>query len=485
MKINLFKFQRTPEYRLIQFCLLSWVMFFTFSSCAFFKSETNDTSSLEVEAPASHFAGNFSNFAPETNRAPRVTLSREVQPDSASAGSASSSPDSSRKEDVVTASLAPLPNKLSSLKTGPALKDPFNSLTFSSSPNLFLDDMDPASLKKVIANQLEVMERIPGYRRSRLGNTYVTAAKLKETLEDFRDLLDKNLDPEEFSREIRKNFVIHEAARWKNKKALFTGYYTPIIHASRVRTKEYVYPLYGMPDEFPGNRVNYQKVNASYNDYGFHMVARKTLTRGDIDGKNLLRNKNLEIAWLKDDLERFFLHIQGSGVLEYEDGSLASVQYMGSNSYPYESVGKMLIRDRMITEGQGSMQGIKKYFRENPRQALKYLYKNKRYIFFHYTNHLPKGSGGGEVVAGRSIATDKSLYPAGALAFIVAKKPILGPDSKIADWKMFSRFVLDQDTGSAIKGPGRADLYFGIGEEAGEAAGHYMQRGKLFYLVKK
>ena len=467
---------------MILFCLLGWILFFTFSSCAIFRSEKSDTSSIGTETSGSQkTAGNFYKVTPGPEKAPEVILSREVLTGSESTGSTGPQPDASKKKDLVTASLAPL----SPAPTEPALKDPFKSFTFSSSPDLFLDDMDPESLKKVIANQLEALENIPDYRRFRLGNTRVTAAKLKETLKDFRELLGKNLSLEEFSREIKKNFVIHEAARWKNKKALFTGYYTPVIHASRVRTKEYVYPLYGMPGEFPGNRIHYRKVNASYNDYGFHMVARKTLTRGDIDGKNLLSNKNLEIAWLKDDLERFFLHIQGSGVLEYKDGTLASVQYMGSNSYPYESVGKMLIRDRMITEGQGSMQGIKKYFKENPRQAPKYLHKNKRYIFFYRTHHLPRGSGGGEVVAGRSIATDKSIYPAGALAFIIAEKPVLGPDSKIVAWKMFSRFVLDQDTGSAIKGPGRADLYFGIGEEAGEAAGHYMQRGKLFYLVKK
>ena len=128
---------------------------------------------------------------------------------------------------------------------------------------------------------------------------------------------------------------------------------------------------------------------------------------------------------------------------------------------------------------------IKKYFKKNPHKIEKYLFQNKRYIFFRPTNRLPTGSGGAELVAGRSIATDKSLYPAGGLAFIMAKKPILDSNNRIAGWKNFVRFVLDQDTGSAIKGKGRADLYFGTGEKAGAAAGHYMQRGKLFYLVRK
>jgi membrane-bound lytic murein transglycosylase A len=144
-----------------------------------------------------------------------------------------------------------------------------------------------------------------------------------------------------------------------------------------------------------------------------------------------------------------------------------------------------MIRDGAIVRAQGSMQGIKKYFKDNPQNIQKYLYQNKRYIFFRITERLPTGSGGAELVAGRAIATDKSIYPAGGLAFIMAKKPILDSDNNIVRWKNFVRFVLDQDTGSAIKGRGRADLYFGTGEEAGAAAGHYMQRGKLFYLVKK
>ena len=158
MKINLFKFQRLPEYRLILVCILGWVLFFTFSSCAIFRSEKTNTSSIGRETPASQkTAGNFYKVTPGSQKAPEVTLSREVLTGSESTGSTGPQPDSSKKKDVVTASLTPW----SSVKTEQSLKDPFNSLTFSSSPNLFLADMDPESLKKVIANQIEAMERIP------------------------------------------------------------------------------------------------------------------------------------------------------------------------------------------------------------------------------------------------------------------------------------------------------------------------------------
>lgn len=477
MNIDLKKLIAIRECKPFLFLILGWTFIIMFNSCAMFKSGKTAT----ADNPGDPQVSEKQDLAVDkklskTRKASRVTVFKEVEP--APDSNVSQETEASPEKGVAVASLTPSPGKK-------APENKFESLTFSSSPRLFLDDMDQASMKKVIANQLDILERIPGFRTYRLGDTNVTAAKLKETLEEFVELLDKNLPAEEFSREVRENFVIHEAGRWKNNKALLTGYYTPVIQASRVKTGEYIYPLYDMPEDFPGNRMNFQRVSASFRDFGFHMIPQKTLTRGEIDGENRLRNRNLEIAWLKDDLERYFLHIQGSGILEYEDGTLEGVQYVGSNRFPYESVGQLLIRDRMITESQGSMQGIKKYFKENPRQVSKYLYQNKRYIFFRRTDFSPRGSGGGEVVAGRSIATDKSLYPAGALAFIVAQKPVLGHDSKIVDWEMFSRFVLDQDTGSAIKGPGRADLYFGTGEEAGEAAGHYMQRGKLFYLVKK
>ena len=131
------------------------------------------------------------------------------------------------------------------------------------------------------------------------------------------------------------------------------------------------------------------------------------------------------------------------------------------------------------------MQGMKQYFREHPEDIDEYLFRNNRYIFFKNSNHSPRGSGGAELVAGRSIATDKSLYPAGGLAYITVEKPVLNDELEITGWQMVSRFVVDQDTGSAIKGPGRVDLYFGVGEPAGAAAGHYKRTGSMIYLLKK
>lgn len=353
-------------------------------------------------------------------------------------------------------------------------------------PELLADDLDKSSLIQVIHNQLASMEDMDPDREVRLGALTLTIGHLQTTLREFLSLLDEDLPVDDWSRKIRENFYFYEAGGGKHKQVLFTGYYTPVIEASRFWTSEYRYPLYKTPDfperiRFVGYKKNHSDENSPFSPYG----SQGKFTRKDIDEYLVLKNQNLEIAWLKDDVERFFLHIQGSGILRYMDGSVQGVRYMGSNNYPYRGVGQLMIEDGVLPPSHGSMQGIKRHLRNNPDDIKKYFYKNPRYIFFDLADGNPRGSGGGEVVGERSIATDKRQYPPGGLAFIMAVKPVLSDRDEIVTWENFSRFVVDQDTGSAIRGPGRADLYFGIGKRAGVAAGHYMQRGKMYYLIKK
>ncbi len=305
----------------------------------------------------------------------------------------------------------------------------------------------------------------------RLGTVTVTRGRLVETLETFLAILRQGLSPEKFNEKIAAEFIFYRAGKGEGdgKKMLFTGYYRPVIQANLTRTPLYRYPLYQLRES------ELRRIKRGKN--------WRRLTRKEIDGGGVLRGLGLEIAWLKDDVERFFLHIQGSGILEFPDGSRHGVGYQNSNQHSYTGIGKLMLRDGVITAG--SMQSIKKYFRDNPRDISKYLYQNKRYIFFARNDDGPRGSGGGELVGGRSIATDKSIYPAGGLAFIRVKQPVLDEDNKIVRWRRASRFVVDQDTGNAIRGPGRGDLFFGTGEKASVKAGHYHEQGEVYYLIKK
>jgi membrane-bound lytic murein transglycosylase A len=358
--------------------------------------------------------------------------------------------------------------------------------------SVFADDLDHKSLEKAIQNQLQAMFEQEPSTPVRLGTFTLTRGRLVETLESFLAILKQDLPSDEFDKKIAKEFFLYRVGKGKKKKMLFTGYYRPVIQASPVRTSVYRFPLYRMPER-GFQQVKYKKgIQLIGTNTGIQKIrqrdAEKTwrkLTREEIDRKGALQGQGLEVGWLKNDLDRFFLHIQGSGVLEFPDGSRQGVGYQGSNQYSYTGIGKLMIRDGVIKTSQGSMQGIKKYFVDNPQDISKYLYQNKRYIFFTLNDDGPRGSGGGELVGGRSIATDKSIYPAGGLAFIRVKKPVLDENNKIVRWKPISRFVVDQDTGSAIRGSGRADLFFGTGLKAGAKAGHYHERGEVYYLIKR
>jgi len=354
----------------------------------------------------------------------------------------------------------------------------------------FADDMDPASLERAINNQLAVMFEQDPASPVRLGDFTLTRGRLVETLEAFQKLLQKNLPQEEFNKKVSEEFLLYRVGKGKNKKVLFTGYYRPVITASPTPSPRYRFPIYQMPGK-DFQRVKKQGgIRLVGSNSGIKQIRQSTknwrnLTREEIDNKGALNHQGLEVAWLENELERYFLHIQGSGVLEFPDGTRQGVRYQGSNNYSYNGIGKLMIKDGVITTGQGSMQGIKKYFADNPQDTSKYLSQNKRYIFFSLSDEGAIGSGGGELVGGRSIATDKSIYPAGGLVFVKVRQPVLDANNKIKYWKPISRFVIDQDTGSAIRGKARADLYFGTGEEAGAKAGHYHEKGEVYYLIKK
>jgi len=357
----------------------------------------------------------------------------------------------------------------------------------------FADDLDRASLEKAVTNQLEAMFEQEPTTPVRLGSFTLTRGRLVETLEAFLEILRQDLPLEEFNKKISEEFILYRVGKGKRKEMLFTGYYRPVIQASPVQTPLYRYPIYQLPEQnlqqvkykngiqLVGTNAGIKQIRESYSE----KKEWNRFTREEIDHKGALKGQGLEVAWLKDDLERFFLHIQGSGMLEFPDGSQQGVGYQGSNQYSYTGIGKLMIQDGVIDISQGSMQGIKKYFTENPQDIAKYLYQNKRYIFFTLSDSGPRGSGGGELVGGRSIATDKSIYPAGGLAFIKVRQPVLDEDNEIVSWEPVSRFVVDQDTGSAIRGPGRGDLFFGTGQKAGAKAGHYHERGEIYYLIKK
>jgi membrane-bound lytic murein transglycosylase A len=172
-------------------------------------------------------------------------------------------------------------------------------------------------------------------------------------------------------------------------------------------------------------------------------------------------------------------------MVRLDDGALVRVNYAAANGRPYRSIGKLLIDRGEVSREEMSMQRIRSYLDDHPEQLEEILSHNPSYVFFRIAERGPLGNISVPLTGGRSIATDSRLFPKGALAFIVSEKPVIDEKGKILRWEPFSRFVVNQDTGGAIRGPARVDLFWGEGKIAEIAAGHMKQMGKLFFLVKK
>ncbi|MGZ3578720.1 MAG: murein transglycosylase A, partial [Syntrophales bacterium] len=268
----------------------------------------------------------------------------------------------------------------------------------------------------------------------------------------------------------------------------FTGYFEPIIEGSLERTERYSHPIYRTPDDTVV--ANLRKFDRKYKNE--KLVGRLSngelipyFTRADIEEKGTLAGRNLELVWIMDPIDIFFLHIQGSGKIRLPDGSFTQVSFAQSNGRPYRSIGRYLLDKGKLTAGEISHQSIKKYLREHPEELSGIFNYNESYVFFRIVENGPIGALGLTLTSGRSIATDLELFPKGALAFIRLRKPVFEKDGNIRSWETFSRFVLNQDTGGVIKGPGRVDLFCGTGSDAEMLAGSLKENGELYFLVKK
>jgi membrane-bound lytic murein transglycosylase A len=353
----------------------------------------------------------------------------------------------------------------------------------------FHDDMDRDSLILAVTRNMEYLDRLGPETIFQYGSDDFTIQQVRESQEAFLDLLAKGLDPDHLSREIRKKFRVYRATgRAQNRKVLFTGYYEPIYEGSLTPDQVFKYPLYRSPDDLI--KIDLSLFNDKFK--GENIIARiqgkKVLpyySRYQIEAEKALAGKGLEIVWLKDPLDVAFLHVQGSGRLRLPDGKELLVHYQASNGRPYRSIGRYMIERGLLAGEEMSMQAIRKYLTENPEVLSEVLNYNPSYVFFREVENGPLGSLGVLLTPGRSLALDSRVFPKGALGFVVCQKPLVDDQGNIIGWNKFYRFVVNQDTGGAIKGAGRADIFWGSGPYAELTAGHMRHEGDLYILIKE
>jgi membrane-bound lytic murein transglycosylase A len=351
------------------------------------------------------------------------------------------------------------------------------------------DDLDRESLRLAINRSISYLRKLPADRLVGDQPRQFTAEQVLDSLAAFDKLLDRWNCWECFVEEFNTRFeLVPSSQDEQQRQVLFTGYYQPIIDGSLVETSEYRYPIYAKPPDLvtleraaAGSGETAKKITGRFEGQQFAPY----YTRREIDQAGLLRGRGFEIAWVKDPVELFFLHIQGSGILRLPDATQVHIGYAGQNGHPYRSIGRLLIDQGKILPSEMSMERLRRHLAEHPEQRNEIMAHNESYVFFRITEEGPFGTLEVPVTAGRSIATDSRLFPKGAAALIYSERPVLDRAGQLIGWQPFVRFVLNQDTGGAIRGFQRADLYMGTGDDAGAHAGYMNSPGKIYFLMLK
>jgi membrane-bound lytic murein transglycosylase A len=251
-----------------------------------------------------------------------------------------------------------------------------------------------------------------------------------------------------------------------------TGYCTPIMAGRLEPDQEFRFPVYALPE----NLVK----NPDSQGVSFQRQADGSLiaypARQDLEKAGTLRG----LVWLRDAFDAYIVNVQGSAKIDLPDGKRLDLGYAGTNGHPYVSIGKILVQEGKLRPEEISLPRLKQYFAAHPGEAERLISSNPRLVFFQKSGGDALGCLGYPVTAGVSIATDKRIFPASALAFVRTTIPTM--EGKAVS---YTGFRLDQDRGGAIDAPGRCDLYFGVGPQAEALAGQQLFEGKLYYLVLK
>jgi peptidoglycan lytic transglycosylase A len=285
---------------------------------------------------------------------------------------------------------------------------------------------------------------------------------------------------------LEDRFAPYLVADGANPEGLFTGYYEPLLNGSRAFGGSYTVPLYRPPDDLL--RIDLGRFNpelAGYAIYG-RITGREFVpyySRRDIDS-GALAGRGLELLWVDDPIDKFFLQVQGSGQVRLDDGSLVRIGYAGQNGQPYRAIGRDLVEIGALALEDVTLPAIRSWLEAHPKEAFQIMERNRSYIFFEERPELapedgPLGAEGVPLTAGRSLAIDPRYIPFGVLVWLDATAPWPEGEGPLR------RLMVAQDSGGAIKGVMRGDVFWGAGARAEAIAGHMKSRGRYAVLVPK
>ena len=359
----------------------------------------------------------------------------------------------------------------------------FPTLAASSSELYFEDDMELQHLAAALTRSLAYLRKVPASSRYAIAEQMVPVQRLIDSARHLQQLVQSHPSTEELNRRLNRDYDIlqlNKPPEAAPKRMLITGYYQPIFPGSLKQQPPYLFPLYRIPDNLLIHREGGKKKVLGRKDNGKIIPY---WTRQEIEQGQLLHGQ--ELVWLKDPFDAFVLHVQGSGIIRLADGSERGVHYAVKNGRDYRSIGKYLVDTGRMPLADVTMDSIRRYIDQHPTERDLILHQNDSFIFFHWSPPGPAiGNLGQELTPGRSIAADQGWYPPGSLVFLDSRRPIM-VEGQVAEWKRMRRLVTVQDTGSALTGSGRIDIFWGTGEQAGQEAGQMKEDGMAYLLLLK
>ena len=342
------------------------------------------------------------------------------------------------------------------------------------------DDGELAILREALHNNLIKLKTRDPSATVCFGAEKLPVKHLVASLKHLLFIISDNPDPVTLDARIQASFDLYRSTGFnyftRDGAILITGYYQPVFSGSTIRREDYQYPLYKPP---PKSLISPPLAEINTEEDGTEVDwSRRAIETGELC-------RGYELVWLRDPMDVYLLHVQGSGLIRLGDGSLRGVGYAGTNGLPYRSIGFHLVATDRLSSKEVSLASIRKYINAHPRERDDIFFHNESYIFFRWREgKAARGSLGVELTPNRSIAVDNRVMPVGGIFYLRTTRPML-EKGVVRGRRSFSRLVVGQDTGSAIKGAGRVDLFCGTGDEAGEQAGNLKEEGLLYCLLLK
>jgi membrane-bound lytic murein transglycosylase A len=346
----------------------------------------------------------------------------------------------------------------------------------------WVDDGSSHSLIRAIEGSISYYRRLPPRARIPFGELSYSPQEMILSHQLFMALWKRVKDPEDFGRLLLERFHVLESFSGERDN-LFTGYFEPIIPGGTKPSPGRSTPIYSLPHNLV--KIELSRFGANF--------PRQTLvgrlkdgivlpyySRGEIEDGGVLKDVAEPLAYV-NQVDLFFLQIQGSGLVRLQDGTELRLNYAASNGHPYRSLGAEMIKRELMTRENVSMQTIRDYLNAHPKAVRPLLNTNPSYTFFRRVEQGPLGNIEVPLTAGRSLALDHRIFPKGGLAYIETEASLFADRATLP----MLRFMLIQDTGGAIRGHGRADVFWGKGIKAEWAAGNMNHGGRLLLLAAK